>query len=40
MNEKAKGREHVTTTKSMIEEMGYHRRDGDVAEIEERLKDE
>jgi tetratricopeptide (TPR) repeat protein len=30
-------REHLATAKAMIEDMGYHRRDGEVAELEKRL---
>jgi len=30
-------REHLATAKTMIEEMGYHRRDPEVAELEEAL---
>ena len=35
-----RAREHWATAKAMIERMGYHRRDGEVAEIEEQLKAE
>ncbi len=35
--ERDKAREHWTTAKAMIERMGYHRRDKDVAEIEAQL---
>ena len=35
--EKEKARESLAKAKGMIEEMGYHRRDGEVAELEERL---
>jgi len=38
MGEEAEAREHLATAKEMIGRMGYHRRDGDVAELEERLK--
>ncbi|KAF0106510.1 MAG: SEFIR domain-containing protein [Anaerolineaceae bacterium] len=31
-------REHVRIAKKMIDEMGYHRRDGEVEELEEQLK--
>ena len=34
----AKAREHWETAKKMIEEMGYHRRDKEVQELEEQLK--
>ena len=36
--DKAKAREHWETAKKMIEEMGYHRRDKEVEELEEQLK--
>ena len=36
-DEKEKARERLAKAKGMIEEMGYHRRDGEVAELEERL---
>jgi len=32
--EKEKGRESVSKARGMVEEMGYHRRDGEVAELE------
>jgi len=35
--EKAQARESVSKAKRMVEEMGYHRRDGEVAELEELL---
>ena len=35
--EKEKARESLAKAKGMIEELGYHRRDGEVAELEERL---
>jgi hypothetical protein len=34
---KAKASEHWETAKKMIEEMGYHRRDKEVQELEEQL---
>ena len=37
MGGKEKAREHLATAKEMIGEMGYHRRDTDVREIEEKL---
>jgi hypothetical protein len=36
MGEKARG--ELAIAKEMIEKMGYHRRDGEVKEIEEQLK--
>jgi hypothetical protein len=30
-------RQHLATAKAMIEDMGYHRRDGEVAELEGAL---
>ena len=38
MADKPEAREHLATAKEMIERMGYHRRDGEVVELEERLK--
>ncbi len=38
MGEEAKARERLASAKEMIGRMGYHRRDGEVAELEERLK--
>ena len=38
MANKPEAREHLATAKEMIERMGYHRRDGEVVELEERLK--
>ncbi|HSL53133.1 MAG TPA: DUF4062 domain-containing protein [Pyrinomonadaceae bacterium] len=35
--EKGKAREHVVTAKEMIERMGYHRRNKEVAELEAQL---
>ena len=35
--DKKEARESLAKAKGMIEEMGYHRRDGEVAELEERL---
>jgi len=37
MGDKDKVQEHLATAKEMIGEMGYHRRDTDVREIEEKL---
>ena len=37
MDEKPEAREHLATAKVMIGRMGYHRRDGEVAELEARL---
>ncbi len=34
----AEARQHLATAQAMIEEMGYHRRDGEAAELEEALK--
>ncbi len=39
MGEKLKARESLASAKEMIERMGYHRRDGEVAELEGQLKD-
>jgi tetratricopeptide (TPR) repeat protein len=33
-----KAREHLATAKEMIERMGYHRRDNEVNELEQRLQ--
>ena len=38
MGEEAEARAHLATAKEMVERMGYHRRDGEVAELAERLK--
>ncbi len=35
--EKGKAREHIVTAKEMIDRMGYHRRDKEVAELEAQL---
>lgn len=35
--ERDAAREHWTTAKAMIEQMSYHRRDKEVAEIEQQL---
>ena len=40
MGEKSEAREHFATAKGMIGDMGYHRRDGAVAELEAQLKDD
>jgi tetratricopeptide (TPR) repeat protein len=37
--EKEKARQSLAQAKAMIEDMGYHRRDGEVAELEEMLGD-
>ena len=37
MGEKAQAREHLATARELIGEMGYHRRDGAVAELEQQL---
>ncbi|MBE9571429.1 MAG: TIR domain-containing protein [Proteobacteria bacterium] len=37
MGDKRKAREHFAKAKEMIVKMGYHRRDGEVEEIEEQL---
>jgi tetratricopeptide (TPR) repeat protein len=38
MGDKEKARGELAIAKEMIEKMGYHRRDGEVKEIEEQLK--
>ena len=38
MGEKAKARENLDKAKEMIKEMGYHRRDKEVKELEKQLK--
>ncbi len=38
MGEEAEARGHLATATEMVGRMGYHRRDGEVAELEERLK--
>ncbi len=38
MGEEAQARERLATAKEMIGRMGYHRRDGEVAELEGQLK--
>jgi hypothetical protein len=35
--EKEKARQSLAKAREMIEDMGYHRRDGEVAELEEML---
>jgi hypothetical protein len=35
--EKAQARESLSKARAMVEEMGYHRRDGEVAAVEELL---
>ena len=37
MDDKSKAREHLATAKDMVGRMGYHRRDGEVAELEAQL---
>jgi hypothetical protein len=37
-NDKAKAREHWEVAKKKVEEMGYHRRDQEVEELEKQLK--
>ena len=37
MGEGDQAREPLATAKAMIEETGYHRRDGEVVELEEAL---
>ena len=37
MGDEAETREHLATARERIGRMGYHRRDGEVAELEERL---
>ncbi len=39
MGDKRKAREHLDKAKEMVERMGYHRRDGEVAELEEAVKE-
>jgi exonuclease VII small subunit len=39
MGDGAKAREHLDTAKEMVEDMGYHRRDGEVAELEDAVKE-
>ena len=39
MGEKPKAREHWAKASEMVEEMGYHRRDGEVAELEKQLEE-
>ena len=38
MGDEPEAREHLATAKESIGRMGYHRRDGEVAELAERLK--
>ena len=38
MGDEAEAREHLATAKERIGRMCYHRRDGEVAELDERLK--
>ena len=38
MGNKPEARERLATAKEMVGRMGYHRRDGEVAELEERLE--
>ena len=37
MGDREKARESLSIAKGMIEKMGYHRRDGEVKELEDRL---
>ncbi len=37
MDDTPEAREHLARAKEMVGPMGYHRRDGEVAELEERL---
>ncbi len=37
MGNEPEAREHLASAKEMVGRMGYHRRDGEVAELEERL---
>ena len=37
LGEKETAREHWETAKEMVDEMGYHRRDGEVEELEKML---
>ena len=37
MGDKPKARKHWAKAKKMVKEMGYHRRDGAVAELEEQV---
>ena len=39
MGEKPEARAHLATAREMVEDMGYHRRDGEVAELEAQLED-
>jgi hypothetical protein len=39
MGDVDQAREHLATARAMIEETGYHRRDGEVAELEQRLRE-
>jgi tetratricopeptide (TPR) repeat protein len=38
--EEDQARQYLATAKVMIEDMGYHRRDGEVAELEQRLREQ
>ena len=38
MGEEAEAREHLATARKMVGRMGYHRRDGEVAELEARFE--
>ena len=37
MEDEAEAREHLVTAKEMIGRMGYHRRDGEVDDLEKQL---
>ena len=39
MGDKSDARESLAKAKEMVERMGYHRRDGEVAELEEKVKE-
>ena len=39
MGDKTNAREHWATAKEMVEAMGYRRRDGEVADLEEQLEE-
>ena len=38
--DKAQAREHLATAKALIERTGYHRRDGEVKELEEMINEQ
>ena len=39
MGDRPKAREHLDKAEEMVERMGYHRRDGEVAELEDAVKE-